>query len=100
MERLSPEQQQIVYQAFAPDKDMRIFGRGIRRRLAPMLGGDRNRLKLAFSLLFSLPGDPVIVYGDEIGMGENLFASRSRCGAFADAVGEQRKWRLLQRRAG
>ena len=51
---------------------MRIYGRGIRRRLAPMLDGDERRLKLAMSLLFALPGAPLLVYGDEIGMGDDL----------------------------
>jgi maltose alpha-D-glucosyltransferase/alpha-amylase len=72
LERLSDEERERVYAAFAPQEEMRIFGRGIRRRLAPMLGGDRARLELAYSLLFTLPGTPVIVYGDEIGMGEDL----------------------------
>jgi maltose alpha-D-glucosyltransferase / alpha-amylase len=71
LERLSEEERQRVYRAFAPREHMRIFGRGIRRRLAPMLK-DRRRLELAFSLLFSMPGTPVLVYGDEIGMGEDL----------------------------
>ena len=51
---------------------MQLYGRGIRRRLAPMLGGDSRRLELAYSLLFSLPGTPVLWYGEEIGMGEDL----------------------------
>jgi maltose alpha-D-glucosyltransferase/alpha-amylase len=51
---------------------MQLYGRGIRRRLAPMLGGDRRRIELAFALLLSLPGTPVVYYGDEIGMGEDL----------------------------
>ena len=51
---------------------MQLYDRGIRRRLAPMLGGDQRRLELAYSLLFSLPGTPVIRYGDEIGMGDDL----------------------------
>jgi maltose alpha-D-glucosyltransferase/alpha-amylase len=71
LERLSEEERDAVYRAFAPDADMRIFGRGIRRRLAPMLG-DRRRLESAFSLLFSLPGTPLVIYGDELGMGEDL----------------------------
>jgi maltose alpha-D-glucosyltransferase/alpha-amylase len=50
---------------------MQLYGRGIRRRLAPMLG-DQRRLEFAYSLLFSLPGAPVLRYGEEIGMGENL----------------------------
>ncbi|NYZ13235.1 trehalose synthase [Azospirillum sp. RWY-5-1] len=70
--RLSEEQRNRVFEAFAPDPSMRLYGRGIRRRLAPMLGGDRRRLELAYSLLFTLPGTPVLYYGDEIGMGEDL----------------------------
>jgi len=70
--RLSPRGREEVYAAFAPGEDMRAYGRGIRRRLAPMLQGDRRRLELAYSLLFSLPGTPVIRYGDEVGMGDDL----------------------------
>ncbi|WP_135825269.1 alpha-amylase family protein [Halorussus ruber] len=70
--RLSREDQQRVFEAFAPDEEMRIYDRGIRRRLAPMLEGDPDRIRLAYSLLFSLPGAPLIVYGDEIGMGDDL----------------------------
>jgi maltose alpha-D-glucosyltransferase/alpha-amylase len=51
---------------------MQIYERGLRRRLAPMLGGDRRRILLAHSLLFTLPGTPVLWFGDEIGMGEDL----------------------------
>ena len=51
---------------------MRLYRRGIRRRLAPMLGNDRRRLELAYALIFSLPGTPVLFYGEEIGMGEDL----------------------------
>lgn len=72
LERLPELDRQEVFDAFAPNEDMRIFGRGIRRRLAPMFDGDRRRLEMAFSLLFTLPGSPVIIYGDEIGMGEDL----------------------------
>ncbi|MGH7257585.1 MAG: alpha-amylase family glycosyl hydrolase, partial [Nitrospiraceae bacterium] len=71
LERLSDEERALVFDAFAPDHEMRIFGRGIRRRLAPMFK-DRHRIKLAMSLLFSLPGAPLVMYGDEIGMGEDL----------------------------
>jgi maltose alpha-D-glucosyltransferase/alpha-amylase len=70
--RLSDEQRQTVFEAFAPTEDMRLYGRGIRRRLATMLGGDQRRMELAYSLLFTLPGTPVLGYGDEIGMGDNL----------------------------
>jgi maltose alpha-D-glucosyltransferase/alpha-amylase len=51
---------------------MQLYGRGIRRRLAPMLDGDQARLRLAYSLQFTLPGTPVLRYGEEIGMGDDL----------------------------
>jgi maltose alpha-D-glucosyltransferase / alpha-amylase len=70
--RLSEEQQHAVFAAFGPDPGMQLYNRGIRRRLAPMLQGDRPRLELAYSLLMTLPGTPVIRYGDEIGMGDDL----------------------------
>jgi maltose alpha-D-glucosyltransferase/alpha-amylase len=71
LERLTETERGTVYDAFAPDPTMRIFGRGIRRRLAPLLG-DSHRIRLAYSLLFSLPGAPLFMYGDEIGMGDDL----------------------------
>jgi maltose alpha-D-glucosyltransferase / alpha-amylase len=77
--RLSPEQRSEVFKAFAPDKHMQLYDRGIRRRLAPMLGNDRRRLELAFSLLFSLPGTPMMQYGDEIGMGDDLTLDERDC---------------------
>jgi maltose alpha-D-glucosyltransferase/alpha-amylase len=70
--RLTPEQRKAVFAAFGPEPDMQLYNRGIRRRLAPMLGGDRRRIELAYSLMFTLPGTPVIRYGDELGMGDNL----------------------------
>ncbi len=70
--RLDEERRRRVFDAFGPDESMQLYHRGIRRRLAPMLHGDRRRLELAYSLLFSLPGTPVIRYGDEIGMGDDL----------------------------
>src|SRR5205085_10649065 len=70
--RLSEEQRQAVFDAFGPDPAMQLYERGMRRRLAPMLGGERRRIELAYSLLFTLPGTPVIRYGDEIGMGDDL----------------------------
>lgn len=70
--RLTDGERQAVFAAFGPDKDMQLYDRGIRRRLAPMLQGDRRRLELAYSLMMSLPGTPVLRYGDEIGMGDNL----------------------------
>lgn len=70
--KLSDQERQEVYAAFGPEKDMQIYGRGIRRRLAPMLGNDRRRIEMAHSLLMALPGTQVIRYGDEIGMGDDL----------------------------
>ncbi len=70
--RLTNTQRERVFAAFAPESEMRVYGRGIRRRLAPMLGGDQARIRLAYSVLFGLPGAPIVFYGEEIGMGENL----------------------------
>jgi maltose alpha-D-glucosyltransferase/alpha-amylase len=70
--RLTDEERQEVFAEFGPDEDMQLYGRGIRRRLAPMLGGNRRRIELAYSLQLSMPGTPVIRYGEEIGMGDNL----------------------------
>ncbi|WP_205821043.1 alpha-amylase family protein [Methylobacterium nonmethylotrophicum] len=98
--RLSPEERAEVHAAFAPEPGMGLYSRGIRRRLAPMLGNDRRRIELANSLMFSMPGSPVIFYGDEIGMGDDLsqperWAVRtcmqwrdSSCGGFTDAPSE------------
>lgn len=72
LERLSNAEREEVYKAFAPEENMRIYGRGIRRRLAPMLGNNRKWMELTYSLMFSLPGSPVLRYGDEIGMGDDL----------------------------
>ena len=70
--RLTDKQRQTVFAAFGPKPEDQLYERGIRRRLAPMLGGDRRRIELAYSLMFTLPGTPVLRYGDELGMGDNL----------------------------
>jgi maltose alpha-D-glucosyltransferase/alpha-amylase len=70
--RLTDEERQKVFAEFGPEENMQLYERGIRRRLAPMLGGTRRRMELAYSLQLSMPGTPVIRYGEEIGMGENL----------------------------
>ncbi|HIB8628278.1 alpha-amylase family protein [Pseudomonas aeruginosa] len=72
LERLSDAEREEVMRAFAPEEDMRLYGRGIRRRLAPMLGGDPRRQAMAYALLLSLPGTPILRYGEEIGMGDDL----------------------------
>jgi maltose alpha-D-glucosyltransferase/alpha-amylase len=77
--RLSRSQRETVFAAFGPEADMQLYQRGIRRRLAPMLQGDRRRLELAYSLLMTLPGSPIIRYGDEIGMGDDLSLPERNC---------------------
>lgn len=72
LDRLSDNQRQEVFAAFAPSENMQIFGRGIRRRLPPMMQKDRRRIELTYSLAFSLPGIPLVRYGDEIAMGDDL----------------------------
>ena len=72
LDQLGEDERDEVYRRFAPDRSMRIYGRGIRRRLAPMLDGDERSLRLAYSVLMSLPGAPIILYGDELGMGDML----------------------------
>ncbi|MEH3146322.1 MAG: alpha-amylase family protein [Methylobacterium frigidaeris] len=77
--RLTEPQRRTVFSAFGPEPGMQLYDRGIRRRLAPMLGGDRRRLELAYSLMFTLPGTPVLRYGDEIGMGDDLSLPERDC---------------------
>jgi maltose alpha-D-glucosyltransferase/alpha-amylase len=72
LDKLSEAQRKEVFDAFGPRKDMQLYGRGLRRRLPPMLDGDQRKIRLVYSLLFALPGTPVLFYGEEIGMGENL----------------------------
>ena len=99
--QLEPDEAEQVFSAYAPDPRMRIFRRGVRRRLAPLLHGERRDIEMAFSLLLSMPGVPMIEYGDEIGMGEDLdrperhgirtpmqWAS-ARNGGFSDAPEEE-----------
>jgi maltose alpha-D-glucosyltransferase / alpha-amylase len=71
LDKLSDDERQEVFAALAPDPDMRSFGRGIRRRVPTMLEGDRDRMELLYSLLFTLPGSPVLLYGEEIGLGDD-----------------------------
>ncbi len=72
LDKLSDEEKAEAFAALAPQKSMRIYDRGVRRRMAPMLDGDLDRLSVMHSLLLALPGTPVMWYGDEIGMGEDL----------------------------
>jgi maltose alpha-D-glucosyltransferase / alpha-amylase len=77
--RLSKRQRAAVFAAFGPEPTMQLYDRGIRRRLAPMLQGDRRRIELAYSLMFTLPGTPVLRYGDELGMGDDLSLPEREC---------------------
>ncbi|WP_420452017.1 alpha-amylase family protein [Ilumatobacter sp.] len=72
LDKLTDEERQEVFDAFGPDPDMQLFDRGLRRRLPPMLGGDDQHVRMAYSLMFAMPGTPSLFYGEEIGMGENL----------------------------
>jgi trehalose synthase len=72
LDQLTDDERQEVFDAFGPEENMQLFGRGLRRRLPPMLCDDGDRLRMAYSLMLSLPGTPVLFYGEEIGMGENL----------------------------
>ncbi|MFL6081102.1 MAG: alpha-amylase family protein [Ornithinibacter sp.] len=72
LSQLGQDERDDVFAAFGPEPDHQLYDRGIRRRLAPMMGGDERRLRLAYSLQFTMPGTPVLRYGDEIGMGEDL----------------------------
>jgi trehalose synthase len=74
LDKLSEDERQEVFAAFGPEERMQVYGRGLRRRLPPMLDGDPRRVRMVYSLLFSLPGTPVLFYGEEIGMGEDLDA--------------------------
>jgi len=72
LEMVTDEERDYMYRVYAEDRQMRI-NLGIRRRLAPLLGNDRRKIELMNALLLSLPGAPVIYYGDEIGMGDNIY---------------------------
>jgi maltose alpha-D-glucosyltransferase/alpha-amylase len=71
LEMVTPEERDWMWKQYAPEPRMKL-NLGIRRRLAPLLDNDRRKIELANSLLFTLPGSPIIYYGDEIGMGDNL----------------------------
>lgn len=71
LEMVTDEERKLMWQEYAPEEKM-ILNLGIRRRLAPIFNNDRRRIELANSLLFTLPGSPILYYGDEIGMGDNL----------------------------
>ncbi|MDT0270312.1 maltose alpha-D-glucosyltransferase [Streptomyces sp. DSM 44915] len=92
LEMVTDEERAYLYGRYAPEPRMRA-NIGIRRRLAPLLDGDRDQLELATALLLSLPGSPVLYYGDEIGMGDNIWL------ADRDAVRTPMQW-TADRNAG
>jgi maltose alpha-D-glucosyltransferase/alpha-amylase len=71
LDKLSEEERAEVFARFGPDPDMQLYGRGLRRRLPGMLGNDARAIRMVYSLAFSLPGTPVLFYGEEIGMADN-----------------------------
>jgi trehalose synthase len=101
LDKLTEAERQEVFRAFGPKAEMQLFGRGLRRRLPTMLDGDQARLRLVYALTFALPGAPVLFYGEEIGMAENLAIpgrmsvrapmqwSSERNGGFSSAPAEQ-----------
>ena len=72
LEMVTDEERDYMYRAYAQDPQARV-NVGIRRRLAPLLGNDRKLMEMMNGLLFSMPGTPIIYYGDEIGMGDNIY---------------------------
>ena len=89
LSRLTSDQRAEVFAEFGPEPEMQLYGRGIRRRLAPMLGNDRRRIELAYSLQFTLRGTPVLRYGEEIGMGDDLRLEGR------DAIRTPMQWSML-----
>ena len=96
LEMVTDEERDYMYRVYATDPRARI-NLGIRRRLAPLMGNDRRKIELMNVLLFSLPGTPIIYYGDEIGMGDNYLPGRSQRRAHPDAVESRPQRRLLAR---
>ncbi|MBM3605847.1 MAG: trehalose synthase [Alphaproteobacteria bacterium] len=72
LDKLTEAERQEVFRAFGPKEDMQLFGRGLRRRIPTMLKGNTDHIRLVYNLIFALPGAPVLFYGEEIGMAENL----------------------------
>ena len=74
LEMVTPEERAFMWRVYAPEPRMRL-NLGIRRRMAPLLGNDRRKIELAHAIMFTLPGAPTLYYGDEIGMGDNIWLS-------------------------
>ena len=85
LEMVTDMERDYMYDMYAASKTMRL-NLGIRRRLAPLLNNDRRRIELMNGMLMSLPGTPIIYYGDEIGMGDNITVRRPQWGQNSHAV--------------
>jgi maltose alpha-D-glucosyltransferase / alpha-amylase len=72
LEMVTDEERDYMYQEYAADPRMRL-NLGIRRRLAPLMDNDRRKIELLNSILFTMPGSPIVYYGDELGMGDNIY---------------------------
>jgi len=72
LEMVTEDERQWMWEKYAPEQRMRL-NLGIRRRLAPLLDNNRKKIELAYSLLLTMPGSPILYYGDEIGMGDNIW---------------------------
>ena len=95
LEMVTTEERDYMYDEYARDPVARL-NLGIRRRLSPLLEGDRRRVELLNGLLMSLPGSPIIYYGDEIGMGDNIYLGdrngvRTRCSGAVDGTPDSRR---------
>jgi len=94
LEMVTDEERDYMWTEYAKDPRAKL-NLGIRRRLAPLLNNGRRQMELFYGLILSLPGSPILYYGDEIGMGDNVYLGEPRRGAHTDAV-ERRPQRRLQ----
>jgi len=85
LEMVTEEERDYMYRVYARDPRARI-NLGIRRRLAPLLNNNRRKLELIHAILFSMPGSPILYYGDEIGMGDNIYLGDPQRRAYANAM--------------
>ena len=97
LEMVTDEERDYMWAEYARDPRMKL-NLGIRRRLAPLLENGRRRIELLNAMLMSLPGSPIIYYGDELGMGDNIYPRRPQRRAHADAVERRPQRRLFARR--
>ena len=94
LEMVTEEEKDYLFKAYANDANTK-FNVGIRRRLAPLMNNDRRKAELLHAILFSLPGSPVLYYGDEIGMGDNVYLGDRLWRAYTHAVGHESECRIF-----